>query len=62
MPSATQTLPSFMEWQARGYLAQAHAYLALGQKGEAKRTYDIITSRYADTRYAELAEREKNVL
>jgi TolA-binding protein len=54
--------PSFAEWQARGYLAQARAYLALDQVGEASRIYDIIITRYPDTRYAGLAQREKNVL
>jgi len=54
--------PGFPEWQARGYLAQAHAHLALDQKGEANRIYDIIVNRYPDTRYAGMARREKNVL
>ncbi|GIV62373.1 MAG: hypothetical protein KatS3mg044_1239 [Rhodothermaceae bacterium] len=51
--------PAYTEWQARGYLIQAHAFLRLNQKGEAARIYDILINQFAGTPFAEQAAREK---
>lgn len=53
---------NFPQWEARGYLAQARAHIALNQKAEAEKLFDLVVARYPDTRYAEMAAREKRVL
>lgn len=52
----------YSEWVARGYLVQARAYLALNQKGEAARVYDLVIDQFRDTPYAQTATREKAAL
>ena len=54
--------PGFNEWLARGYLAQARAFQALGQTGEASRVYDRVIEEFGGTPYADTAEQEKEAL
>jgi TolA-binding protein len=53
---------NYPQWEARGYLAQARAHLALNQKSEADRILELVVTRYPGTRYAEMAAREQRVL
>ncbi|WP_243664728.1 tetratricopeptide repeat protein, partial [Rhodothermus marinus] len=57
-PSA-YLFPGYPEWLARGYLAQARAFLALGQRGEATRLYDLVISEFPNTSFARIAAQEK---
>jgi TolA-binding protein len=52
----------YPEWMARGLLAEARAYRALGERGEAVRAYDRVIEQYPDTPYAATARQEKDAL
>lgn len=52
----------FSDWVARGYLGQARAFAALGQNGDAVRTYDRVIEEFRGTPYARTAEQEKAAL
>ena len=52
----------YTDWVARGYLAQAQAFRALGQNGDAVRIYDRVISEFGGTPYAATAEQEKEAL
>ncbi len=51
--------PGYPEWLARGYLTQARAFLALGQRGEATRLYDLVITEFPNTSFARIAAQEK---
>ena len=51
--------PGFDEWVARGYLAQAQAYLRLNQPGNAVQMYDAVLEQFPGTPFAEEARRAK---
>lgn len=53
---------SYPEWVAQSYLAQAHAFIRLGQPGEAAAVYDKIIADFSGTSYAETALQEKEAL
>lgn len=52
----------YPDWLARGYLAQARAFVALGATGDATRTFDLLIDQYGDTPEAAVASREKAAL
>lgn len=52
----------YTEWTARGYLEQARAFRALGQRGDASRVYDRVITEYRGTPYAHTAQQEKEAL
>lgn len=54
--------PGFNDWIARGYLEQARAFQALGAAGEAAALYDLVIAEFGETPFAEMAEREKELL
>lgn len=49
----------FPDWVAQGLLAEADAFLMLGQRGDAKRVYERIEEEFFGTAYAETATRAK---
>lgn len=52
----------YPNWLAEGYLIQARAFVALGQQGDAKRTYELLVQQYAASPQAETARRELSEL
>lgn len=49
----------YSEWVAQGYLTQAKAFKALGQRGDALQLYNRVIEEFSGTPYANMAEREK---
>jgi TolA-binding protein len=52
----------YPEWVARSLLAQAEAYRALGQTGQAAQLYDEVMESYPGTPFAETARTERKAL
>ncbi len=52
----------FDEWMARGYLAQADAFRALGQNGSADRMYETIIVQFPGTPWAAAATQQRQLL
>lgn len=55
----TILFPGYSEWIARSYLAQARAFRALGQQGEAARLYDLVIAEFPNSSFARTAAQEK---
>jgi TolA-binding protein len=50
------------QWMARGYLAQADAFRALGQNGNADRMYESVILQFPGTPWAAAAEQQRKML
>ncbi|MEZ4699001.1 MAG: tetratricopeptide repeat protein [Rhodothermales bacterium] len=49
----------YSNWMAEGYLAQARAFMAIGQRGDAAQMYDRVLEEFRGTIYADRAAKEK---
>ncbi len=52
----------YTSWMAEGYLAQARAFMAMGQRGDAAQMYDRVLEEFRGTIYADRAAKEKAAL